>query len=672
VYVIENAQWIDQVSESLVADFLSVVPQTQSLVLITHRPDYRGALSSTPGGQTISLAPLNDSESAILMADLLGRDPSVAGLTAQIAERAAGNPFFAQEIVRDLADRRVLQGPRGAYTCPHPATEVSVPASLQAAIAARIDRLDDVAKQTLNAAAVIGLRFDADLLAALVDDTVLSELTRVELIDQVRFTPHPEYAFHHPLIRTVAYESQLKADRAALHRRLAAAIEQRDPDSADENAALIAEHLEAAGDLPAAYAWHMRAGAWLTYRDIAAAQASWQRAQQVADQLPTDYPDRISMRIAPRTLLTGGAWRLGGSGAEVGFDELRELCEAAGDKRSLAIGMTGLVMKHVLNAHYAEASRLASEHTRLLESIDDPTLTIGLSFAALLAKYQVPETDEVLRLAQRVIDLADGDPTRGGLIFRSPLALAITLRGGVRCAMGIPGWRADFRQAVAMARKVDAVTLGVVMFYIYVTGIPYGVVRSDAKALSETEEALEFAQRSGDQTTLSVARSARGIALAYREPPECEVGVSLLSEVREAIVRERFSHPMMPFVDIETARAKARSGDLDGAIEIARPNVTVRPGEMGVFGPAVTVLVESLLRRGSDADIDEADEVVARLAAFSAKSDYVVYDVVLLRLRALIARAHGDESAYRELVDRYRAMAESFGYEGHIALAAAM
>jgi adenylate cyclase len=223
-----------------------------------------------------------------------------------------------------------------------------------------------------------------------------------------------------------------------------------------------------------------------------------------------------------------------------------------------------------------------------------------------------------------------------------------------------------------MARKVDAVTLGVVMFYIYVTGIPYGVVRSDAKALSETEEALEFAQRSGDQTTLSVARSARGIALAYREPPECEVGVSLLSEVREAIVRERFSHPMMPFVDIETARAKARSGDLDGAIEIARPNVTVRPGEMGVFRPAVTVLVESLLRRGSDADIDEAEEVVARLAAFSAKSDYVVYDVVLLRLRALLARAGGDESAYRELVDRYRAMAKSFGYEGHIALAAAM
>jgi predicted ATPase len=78
--------------------------------------------------------------------------------------------------------------------------------------------------------------------------------------------------FHHPLIRTVAYESQLKSERARLHRRLAVAIEAREPQSADQNAALIAEHLEAAGDLHAAYGWHMRAATWATNRDIAAAK----------------------------------------------------------------------------------------------------------------------------------------------------------------------------------------------------------------------------------------------------------------------------------------------------------------------------------------------------------------------------------------------------------------
>jgi class 3 adenylate cyclase len=668
VYVIEDAHWIDQASESLLADFLSVVGQTNSLVVITYRPDYRGALSQTPAAQTITLAPLNDSESASLVSELLGHDPSVATISVQIAERAAGNPFFAQELVRHLADRQVLLGDRGGYRCPDPATEVSVPATLRAAIAARIDRLDGTAKQTLNAAAVIGMRFSADLAAGLIGETALTDLVHAELIDQVRFTPQAEYAFHHPLIRTVAYESQLRADRAALHRRLAAALE-AGPGSADEAAVLIAEHLEAAGDLPAAYAWHMRAGAWLSKRDISAADASWRRAQQVADRLPADHPERVSMRIAPRTLLTGGSWRLEGSGAEVKFDELRDLCEAAGDKRSLAVGMTGLVMKHSLNSQYRDASRLASEHTRLIEAIDDPELTVALSCAPCTAKYGAAEPEEALRLAQRVIDLADGDPTKGSLFFGSPLALAITLRGCIRCGVGIAGWRDDFHNAIAMARGRDVATRALVLFYICVIGIPYRVIRSDASLLSETAETLELAQRSGDETTLSVARTARGIVLAYREAPECDTGVALLRQVREETLRERFSRPVLAYVDIELARAKARSGDLDGAIELARPYARLNRDEVSVWGLAVSVLVESLLRRGGDAAVSAAEDAVAQFIAFATGSGFVVFDVLVLQLRALIARADGDEVGYRDTVARYRAMANSLGFDGHIAMA---
>ena len=91
---------------------------------------------------------------------------------------------------------------------------------------------DPNAKRTLSAAAVIGSRFGLDLLTELGVEPVVDELVKAELIDQVRFTRQPEYVFHHPLIRTVAYESQLKSDRAEMHRRLAAAIEERDPDAA--------------------------------------------------------------------------------------------------------------------------------------------------------------------------------------------------------------------------------------------------------------------------------------------------------------------------------------------------------------------------------------------------------------------------------------------------------
>jgi predicted ATPase len=270
VYVVEDAHWIDEASESMLAEFLLVIPQTPSLVLVTYRPEYRGSLTQLPGAQALALTPLSGAETAVLVAQLLGPDPSVEGLGQTIADRAAGNPFFAEEIVRELAERGVLRGEPGAYLSTAEIAEVTVPATLQATIAARIDRLDPKAKRTLSTAAVVGSRFDLELLTILGIEPVVADLVAAQLIDQTGFTGQPEYGFQHPLIRVVAYEAQLKSDRAELHRRLAAAIEEREPEAADLNAALIAEHLEAAGDLHAAYSWHMRAATWATNRELGA------------------------------------------------------------------------------------------------------------------------------------------------------------------------------------------------------------------------------------------------------------------------------------------------------------------------------------------------------------------------------------------------------------------
>src|SRR6185436_9144171 len=105
VYVVEDAHWIDEVSESMLADFLTVIPQTPSLVLLTYRPEYEGALTRLHGTQTIALEPLSGSETAALLSELIGQHPSTSRLGQTIAERAAGNPFFAEEIVRELAER---------------------------------------------------------------------------------------------------------------------------------------------------------------------------------------------------------------------------------------------------------------------------------------------------------------------------------------------------------------------------------------------------------------------------------------------------------------------------------------------------------------------------------------------------------------------------------------
>ena len=498
LFIIEDAHWIDAVSESMLADFLTVIPRTPSMVLITSRPEYEGALTRVHGAQTIALAPLADSDTAALLGELLGSHPSVGDLAAIIADRAAGNPFFAEEMVRELAQRGVLAGERGGYVCRADVAELSVPATVQAAIAARIDRLTAPARRTLTAASVIGARFGAELLVALDIDAVFDELLSAELIDQVRFTPSAEYAFRHPLIRAVAYESQLKSDRAQLHRRLAAAIQERAPESVEENAALIAEHLQAAGELHAAYGWHMRAGTWSTNRDVGAARVSWERARRIADALPDDDPGRLSMRIAPRTMLCATV----GMGPAIQesrgrFAELRELCNAAGDKFSLAIGMTGLATELLYAGRSREGSRLASEQMALLESIGDPAPTIGLASVAFCNWADGGEFGELLRWSQTVVDLADGDPAKGaGFSVGSPLAVALAWRGTARWWLGRPEWRQDLHNAVAMARDSDPATLACVVAWTYGIAMLYGVLRADDSALRVFEEAVQTAEGS--------------------------------------------------------------------------------------------------------------------------------------------------------------------------------
>jgi hypothetical protein len=675
VYVVEDAHWIDEVSESMLTEFFTVIPQTPSLVLITYRPEYQAALTRLAGMQTVALASLSDSETAALVSQLLGPDPSISRLGQAIAERAAGNPFFAEEIVRELAERDVLRGQPGAYISTAEAAEMNVPATLQATIAARIDRLQPEAKRTLSAAAVVGSRFGLDLLSVLGIEPTLDELVKAELIDQVRFTPRAEYAFRHPLIRAVAYESQLKSDRAEMHRRLAAAIEQRQPDSVDENAALIAEHVEAAGDLHAAFNWHMRAATWATNRDIAAARLSWERATEMGDALPADDPDRAAMRIAPRTMLCGIAYRVHMNVAGDRFDELRDLCTTAGDMASLAIAMAGLVMDHVFQDRLREASQLASETMALIESVGDPTLTVGLSFAPIHAKGGSTEWCDALRWSQTVIDLADGDPFKGNFIIGSPLALALTTRAMARYCLGRPGWPDDLRHALAMARSADPMSYATVVVFVYFPGISLGVLRPDDRAVREIEDALQIAERSGDDLALDHARVSLGLALVHRQPDaERDRGQQFLAEVGEVCVRRGHNLGDLPLINVYLARERVRRGDRDAAIPLMRVAVDhlLRQGQL-LWGVSATgVLVQTLLDRRADGDVAEADAAITRLAAAPTDNGLVIREIWLLRLHALLAGAHGDEAGYRDYRDRYRAMATSLGFEGHIAWAEAM
>ncbi len=670
IYVIEDAHWIDAVSESMIADFASVVAQTCSLLLVTYRPEYRGVLDRLPSAHRIALAALDDSESTALANELLGVDASVGKLIAEIAGRAAGNPLFAEEIVRDLAERGVVEGEPGAYVCRSEAADLRVPASLQAAIAARIDRLSVAAKRTLNAAAVIGSKFDADRIESLVDGVELPELLLAELIDQVAFTGRGEYAFRHPLIRAVAYESQLKSDRAQLHRQLAGAIQDSDSDGAD--AALVAEHLEAASDLREAYDWHMRAAAWAQPRDIRAAQTSWQRARDVADRIRGDGPAEIDMRIKPRTFLSVHTLRFSGSVEETGLDELRELCASNGDDLSLAIGLGGTLTMQVLHYRFGEAAELASDLVALLEGFSDPAMTITLWGIAANAKMQVGEPSEAMRLAQQAIDLADRHPTVDD-IFTSAAAFDFSIRGLCRLALGLPEWRDDIERGVLTSPPFETPHIAALV-YKTAAVIYNGGLIANAETISQTTEALQVAERSGDDFAFDATRLAHGITLVNAGGPYRADGLEALVGYRDASINHGYTESNVRWVDSEIAREKLRLGDVDGAIELARQTVDYLylVNDILTRGPAVAVLVESLVHRGSASDIAEAQAAIERLASVPTDPGFVLFELPLLRMRALLAKSRGDVGGYRDWVQKYRAMASDLGFGGHIAMAAEM
>ena len=666
VYVIEDAHWIDDASESLLAQFLSVVAQTPSVVVITYRPEYTGALAAIAGSKIFTLGPLNDVEAAALATDLLGTHPSTRRLTPLIVEKTSGNPFFLEEIIRDLASRGVLIGGPGEYECDEEVGDIRVPPTLHATIAARIDRLSPPAKQTLSAAAVLGSRFSTELLPSLTEHVHLAELLDADLIGRVEPETDSDYVFRHPLVRMVAYESQLSSSRAQLHRRAAATIAARWPEAVDNNAALIAAHMESAGELRPAFDWHMHAGEWLRNRDLGAARASWARAQSIADRLEDD-PDQVQMRIAPRTILCATAWRVGGSAAATGIGDLRELTSAAGDSRPLAIATSGLLLTLAFNGHLREAAQQGVEHAELLESIGDPAMTVGLLFGSIAANWESGQPAVAARLAQRVIDIAAGDSAMGNIIVGSPLALALSMRGMANSCLGLPGWKDDLNSAVEMARDSDHFSQ-VLTTMFSVLPIGYGALLPDAVSAQQTAELVCTAMRSGDDFTLANARMAHGALLVLQDGEDRDRGFELLGAVRQASLQQRFTLAGMWFGDILKAQDLGRSGNLDAAIDLVRTTTNDLMGAGCILwsGMAITTLVELLLQRAGPDDLNEAEASIARLEDSPTDGRFTLHELPLLRLRALLAQTLQLPKDYRMHRDLYRTAAASCGFDGHM------
>ena len=253
VIVVEELRWIDPPSEAFLKALVEALSSTPTLLVASFRPEYRARWLQAFNYTALPMRPLDEPSLAALLRDRLGTDPSLAPLAERIPDRVGGNPFFVEELIRDLVESGGLEGERRAFRAAAPIDEAALPATVQAVLAARIDRLSQRDRTVLQAAAVIGHRFTEPLLKRVtgLDDrelrAALRALVGADLLVQSTTTA-AGYTFKHDLTQEVAYRSELSERRARIHGAVARALEQQHPDKRDELAALIAHHLEEAGE----------------------------------------------------------------------------------------------------------------------------------------------------------------------------------------------------------------------------------------------------------------------------------------------------------------------------------------------------------------------------------------------------------------------------------------
>jgi class 3 adenylate cyclase len=344
VVIIEDLHWIDAASEEFVEALADAVVGTTTLVVVNFRPGFAAPLMQRSHYRQINMPPLPPEQAAILLQDHFGNDSSLALLSRNIIERAQGNPFFLEELINALVERGDFEGDKGAYRLKGGIDSIPLPSTVQAVVAARIDRLEENAKEVLEIASVVGREISTPILDAVAGlaPAELSEaaqhLRQAELLYDVPPFEQRLLAFRHPLIQEVAYRSLLRERRGDLHSKVAQAIESLFKDHADERASLLAYHLEQAGENLKAAQQNMRAAVWIGANDPSQAMRSWKKVRELLANLPPSQPINYLKMMASGQIVNFG-WREGISAQDalVYFEEATQLAIALGDMRANAL-----------------------------------------------------------------------------------------------------------------------------------------------------------------------------------------------------------------------------------------------------------------------------------------------------------------------------------------------
>jgi len=690
ILLLDDAHWIDPVSDAFMAQLADAVPGTHCLLVLNFRPEYRAPWMGKSSYQQLPLYPLGPEAAAQLLGELLGSDPSVEALATRITERTGGNPFFIEEVVRALVEAGRLTGAKGTYRLAAPVDKITIPATVTAVLAARIDRLAEREKAVLQTAAVIGKEFTEPVLQWVVGAYVgmpvagteptgahpthpvtgaelaaaLEALTSAEFLYPQALYPVAEYAFKHPLTQEVAYHAQLGDRRRRIHAEVARALEALSATKLDEQAALLAYHWEAADEPLTAAEWHRRAAEWMRGRDRAETLRHWQRVRALLARVP-ESPQTLALGVLGRAQMIYSGTFLGQvDEADTLFAEGIDLAERLGhpEPRVMLLCAYGLVKGQAgaieeAFTHYSEAVRFADESGNdVLRSLARGQLAPALAGRGCLR--------EALAMGGEMETLCGGDPDAGAqLLGFSPYAMTLVYRGFVLALLGRLAEAAQvLERAIALAQVRREPEL-LITAHLY-SASWCGFAGDTARASQHAHRAVELAEAATAKLTSLASAVALGRAHLWNEqwPDAAATLEQTLSEMR---ARKAMLH-VEAIVLADLAQALVALGDCGRARVLADEAVSTAQARR-IFSEVPALLARAYVLRLSDgAQAAAAIEADLRQAmAVVERTDARVYTPPIHVERAELARLLGDETTYqRELREAHRLFVE-MGATGH-------
>ena len=534
--IFEDLHWIDAETQALLDRLIESLPTARLLLLVNYRPEYQHAWGGKTYYLQLRIDPLPPESAEALLHALLGADRTLAPLTRMLIERTEGNPFFLEESVQTLVETQVLIGERGAYRLVRTPEALQIPATAQAILAARIDRLAPENKRLLQAAAVIGKDVPFAVLHAIADmpeDSLrrgVSDLQATEFLYETSLWPDIEYTFKHALTHEVAYASMLQDRRRALHARIVDAIEALYADHLAEQIERLAHHTTRGEVWDKAVTYCREAGAKAMTRSAnREAVTSFEQALAAVGHMP-DSGERSRQAIDLRRELRSALSPLGEWDRALDYlRDARTLAEALGDQGRLGWVFANMATPLSLQRHHHRAIEVSERALAISGTVKDFGLQVEATVSLALALGAVGDYRRAVSLLQGAVRSLVGEWIHWG----TPAISSVLVRAYLAMYLGQLG---EFPEAVRCAEEGMRIAEEVGQPYSRI-GAHFGagvmhLTRGDiSRAISLLDRGLRLGQEWGMPTYRSWI--AASLALAYARAGRETEALALAAQVVE-------------------------------------------------------------------------------------------------------------------------------------------